>query len=52
MLEHSFYWDFNSRDDPVQKSNFISFIQRKNRELQSNQHSQRPSNQMSTSTHD
>jgi hypothetical protein len=41
MLEHSFYWDFNSRDDSVQKSNFISFIQEKNREIQS--HQQRPS---------
>jgi hypothetical protein len=38
MLENSFYWDFNNRDDPVQKSNFISFIQGKNRELQSHQH--------------
>ena len=35
MLEHSFYWDFQNRDDPVQKSNFIAFIQGKNRSLQS-----------------
>lgn len=38
MLENSFYWDFNSRDDPIQKSNFISFIQGRNREIQSHQH--------------
>jgi hypothetical protein len=37
MLENSFYWDFNNRDDPVQKSNFIRFIQEKNRETQSHQ---------------
>lgn len=35
MLEHSFYWDFQNRDDPVQKSNFIAFIQGKHRALQS-----------------
>lgn len=35
MLEHSFYWDFQNRDDSVQKSNFIAFIQGKNREIQS-----------------
>jgi hypothetical protein len=44
MLEHSFYWDFNPSVDPVQKSHFISFIQEKNREIQSQQriHNQRP----------
>ncbi|CAF3911063.1 unnamed protein product [Rotaria magnacalcarata] len=35
MLENSFYWDFNNRDDPVKKSSFISFIQEKNHEIQS-----------------
>lgn len=29
MLENSFYWDFQNSDDPVQKSNFIAFIQEK-----------------------
>jgi hypothetical protein len=37
MLENSFYWDFNNRDDPVQKSTFISFIREKNQETQSQQ---------------
>ncbi|CAF4695389.1 unnamed protein product [Rotaria sp. Silwood1] len=37
MLENSFYWDFNSRDDSVQKSTFISFIQEKNHNIQSQQ---------------
>ncbi|CAF2931903.1 unnamed protein product [Rotaria sp. Silwood2] len=37
MLENSFYWDFNNRDDSVQKSTFISFIQEKNHEIQSQQ---------------
>ncbi|CAF3536035.1 unnamed protein product [Rotaria sordida] len=37
MLENSFYWDFNNRDDSVQKSVFISFIQEKNHEIQSQQ---------------
>ncbi|CAF0750530.1 unnamed protein product [Adineta steineri] len=46
MLENSFYWDFNSRDDSVQKSNFISFIHGKNHELQSQQ---RISNHTTTS---
>jgi hypothetical protein len=47
MLENSFYWDFNNPDDPVQKSNFISFIQEKNREIQSQQQ-QRSNNSMTT----
>jgi hypothetical protein len=46
MLENSFYWDFNSRDDPVQKSTFISFIHGKNQELHSQQ---RISNNKATS---
>jgi hypothetical protein len=37
MLENSFFWDFNSLDDSVQKSKFITFIQEKNREIQSQQ---------------
>jgi len=47
MLENSFYWDFNNPDDPVQKSTFISFIQEKNREIQSQQQ-QRSNNSMTT----
>jgi hypothetical protein len=39
MLENSFYWDFNNRDDAVLKSRFITFIQEKNREIQSQQRS-------------
>jgi len=50
MFENSFYWDFNNGDDPVQKSNFISFIQGKNREIQSQLHQQRTSNHITTST--
>ncbi|CAF3255732.1 unnamed protein product, partial [Rotaria sp. Silwood2] len=37
MLENSFYSDFNHGDDSVKKSNFIAFIQEKNREIQSQQ---------------
>jgi hypothetical protein len=37
MLENSFYWDFNNSDGSVQKSNFITFIQEKNREIHSHQ---------------
>ncbi|CAF4177057.1 unnamed protein product, partial [Rotaria sordida] len=38
MLENSFYWYFNHRDDSVKKSNFIAFIQeKKKREIQSQQ---------------
>ncbi len=51
MLENSFYWDFNNRDDSVQKSNFISFIQGKNRDMQSQQKQQRNSNHTTTSAH-
>lgn len=55
MLENSFYWDFENRDDSVQKSDFISFIQRKNRETQSHhpqqQQQQRSSNHTSTNVH-
>ena len=39
MLENSFYWDFKNRDDAVLKSRFITFIQEKNREIQSQQRS-------------
>ena len=46
MLENSFYWDFNNTDGSVQKSNFITFIQEKNREIQSHQ---RISNHKATS---
>ena len=44
MLEHSFYWDFQNRDDSVQKSNFIAFIQGRNREIhpQTQQQHRRP----------
>jgi hypothetical protein len=37
MLENSFYWDFKNLEDPTQKSNFITFIQEKNREIHSQQ---------------
>ena len=33
MLENSFYWNFNDHDS-VQKSTFISFIQKKNHGVQ------------------
>ncbi len=44
MLENSFYWDFDNRDDSVQKSHFITFIQEKNRDTQQQQQQQRSGN--------